>query len=60
VIDGFPDLDLTGMLVSCTIALRLRRLATDAADTYGADAEVWDMDIHVQNNSQGSRQEFVK
>jgi hypothetical protein len=42
------------------LAWRLYRKADDAADTYGADARMLELDFHYQKNSLGSGAEFFK
>jgi len=49
-----------GKKVSDMLLMKLSRLGSDAADTYGASARLIEFDIHYQVSSPGSRQEFVK
>lgn len=60
MISTFPEIDMTGNTLSDLILIQLGRLVTDAGDTYGADALLYEFDIHYQIDSQGSRQEFIK
>jgi len=55
-----PDIDMTGCTVSSMVMCRLFRDATDAADNYPDEAILLEFDFHFQNNTPGSRQEYVK
>jgi hypothetical protein len=57
---SFPDLDMTGFGISCMILWQLQRDPLAAGDTYGADAALWEFDIHYQQDQPGSRREFLK
>lgn len=58
IIDGFPEIDMTGLLGSAMVAVELRRLATDGGDTYAADARLEDADLHYQRRGFGSVNEY--
>jgi len=60
VIDGFPDIDMTGFTLSAMISVAIRRNVDATDDTYAADAKLWEFDIHYQIDSRGSAEEFVK
>ena len=59
---GFADIDMTGYTLSTIILWRISRIGGDASDTYGADARLFEFDIHyqLQSGAEGSRQEFIK
>lgn len=57
-LDAFPELDMTGKRESCMICIKLRRLPTDAADTYANDARFLEFDIHYLTNKDGTEIEF--
>lgn len=58
VIDAFPELDMTGKRASCMASIQFRRNATAAADTYAADARLWDADCHYRIGDLGSEEEY--
>jgi hypothetical protein len=58
LIDGFTEIATTGMRGSCMINIQLRRKADDAGDTYGADAKLWEADLHYKAYGLGSEQEY--
>jgi hypothetical protein len=61
VIASFPDLDMTGYLISAGLAWRITRLAaTDSADDDTSDVKLTDFDIHYQRDGDGSLQETAK
>lgn len=57
-LDAFPELAMAGKKESCMICITLRRLPTDAADTYTADARFLGFDIHYLTNKDGTEIEF--
>jgi hypothetical protein len=59
-ITTFGDLPMPYLVTSKMLAWRLYRKADDAADTYGADARMLELDFHYQKNSLGSGAEFFK
>lgn len=60
IISSFPEIDMTGYGLSSMILIQLGRLSSDVGDTYPADIELREFDIHYQVDSFGSRQEFMK
>lgn len=50
----------TGKKISSILICRIWRNSTNAADTYGDDAGVMFLDLHIQTDGYGSRQEFIK
>ena len=57
-ISTFGEIDATGKTVSSMLLIVLGRLAT--SDTYGADAKLFEFDIHYQIDALGSEGEFAK
>ena len=60
LISSFGNVSTTGKDISDHLILRVSRLGGDASDTYGADAELMEFDIHYQKNSLGSNEPFAK
>lgn len=62
IIDGFPDIDMSGQEVSCIVSIQVRRNPAAADDTYGADAKLWSVDMHYLSDSfkAGSDLEYTK
>ena len=58
LVDGFTEVDMTNMRGSCMVSIQLRRNVDAVDDTYGADARLWEADIHYQSNGQGSEEEY--
>ena len=56
----FGEIDGTGKGLSSLFLAQVGRLPTDAADTYGADAKMYEFDIHFQADTMGSQQEYTK
>ena len=54
LITKLGDVSMTNQTLSCMIAMKLSRLGGDAADTYGADARLFEFDIHYQVDTFGS------
>lgn len=50
----------TGKKISSVLICRIWRNSSNGADTYNDDAGVLFMDFHIQINSWGSRQEYIK
>jgi len=59
-IAGLPDIDTTGCTISSMILCRLFRDTTDVEDTYPDEVALMEFDFHFQNNTPGSRQEYIK
>ena len=57
---SFPEIDMTGMRLSCMIMMRLYRDADDAADTADDDVGLLEFDIHYLVDSLGSESETLK
>jgi len=57
-LDSFPALDMTGHKESTMIARQIRRNTGAAGDNYGADARLWEFDIHYQSDKQGTVSEI--
>jgi len=62
LIDGFPAIDLTGQEISCIVKTGIRRNTGAGDDTYGADAALASVDMHILADTfkPGSDLEFVK
>lgn len=74
-VQGTPDIDTAGqqlinswgeltiasdLSISDCILWEISRLGGDASDTYGADAYLFEFDVHYQKDSWGSNQQFAK
>lgn len=59
-ITSFGHTSTTGKQISDMLVMKVSRIGGDAADTYAADARLLEFDIHYQNDSLGSIQEFIK
>jgi hypothetical protein len=57
---GNVGIDGTGKKISSVLICRIWRDSGIASDTYNEDAGVMFLDFHIQINSFGSRQEFIK
>jgi hypothetical protein len=57
---ALPTIDMTGKTISATCLFHLYRNPADTADTYGADAELYEFDIHYEIDALGSRAETAK
>ena len=60
LISSFTDIDMTGELLSTVILFRISRIGGDSGDTYGADARLYEFDVHYQIDGVGSALEFIK
>lgn len=58
LITPFGAMTMTGYGDSHTMFFRLSRIGGDASDTYGADAKLFEFDIHYQSDSRGSINEY--
>jgi hypothetical protein len=56
----FPAIDGTGMGISSMLLCRLTRLGSSGPDTYGDGANFYEFDFHIEMNSLGSDEEYVK
>jgi hypothetical protein len=56
----FGGIDMTGRHIGTQVRWSIQRTQTDPADDYAANALLIDVGIHVQNDTRGSRQKFVK
>jgi len=56
----FTPVITTGWELSQLILCRIFRDATNAADTYNADAYLYEIDFHYKQDSIGSQEEFLK
>lgn len=56
----FSAIDMSDMGISDMLVMKLSRLGSDAADTYGADAALLEFDIHYQIDARGSAREYIK
>lgn len=54
----FADISMTGITLSAMVCIYLERVTT--GDTYGASVNLYEVDIHHEVDSFGSRTEFVK
>ena len=57
-IDSFPELDMTNGRESALICWQIRRLPSDAADTYSSDVRFFEFDLHYQSDKNGTVGEF--
>jgi hypothetical protein len=60
VLYAFPDITMTGQTLSTIISVQIQRDHDNAADTYEADARLWEFDIHYRSDGLGSIEEFSK
>jgi hypothetical protein len=60
IIWDFGDIDMSGKVASVNIAYSLYRMGDDVADTYAADARLFEFDVHYQKGTHGSAGEYVK
>lgn len=60
LITALGDIDMSAIAISGHLIWRLSRIGGDAADTYAADARLFEFDIHIQIDSRGSIGEFDK
>ena len=60
LISSFGEVSMTGKNISCLIHWKLSRIGGDAADTYGADARLLEVDFHYSIDSLGSAEQFTK
>lgn len=60
IVDTFPELDMTGVELSAMISVQLRRNVDHEDDNYGADARLWEFDIHYQRDGLGSFEPWLK
>lgn len=58
LIDRWALLDMAGIHESAMISIQLRRVPTDAGDTYAEDAKLWDIDLHYQRFGSGTVTEW--
>lgn len=58
-ITTFGDIDMSGRSPSTMIAWRLYRMPDESADTYAADARLFELDFHFRVGSQGTGLEFI-
>ena len=56
----FGDINMAGRLASNHIMYRIYRRGASVADTYAADARLYEFDVHYLRNTHGSAGEFVK
>lgn len=56
-ISSFPEWSMTGMRGSCMISVQLRRNGATGADTYAADARLYEADLHYRVYGLGSETE---
>lgn len=56
-ISSFPEWSMAGMRGSCMISVETRRNAATGADNYGADAILWECDLHYRVLGLGSETE---
>jgi hypothetical protein len=54
----FPDISGTGKTISSMLCVYLIRTAS--GDTYGADANLYEVDVHYECNGIGSKTEYTK
>jgi len=56
----FADIPGTNKKISSVLQIILSRLGADGADNYALNALMLDFDLHIQNDSTGSAQEYIK
>lgn len=59
-LDSFGNVTGTGKLISSFLKVKLYRIGGDALDTYNAGARLVEFDVHIREDSMGSRQELLK
>jgi len=60
LISEFPPVSGTGLGISSILVCRLFRATGDTADTFPNDVGLLGFDIHYEQDTQGSREEWVK
>lgn len=60
MITALPDIDASTRQISDILVMRLERTGAHADDTYASDARLLEFDIHYEQDSLGSHQEFIK
>ena len=60
MISTFGDISADNQTISDLFLCQIGRLPTDPGDDYGADALLYEFDIHIQLDAPGSQQEFIK
>ena len=60
VIETFPEIDMDGKNVSCMVSIQIQRDHDATDDNYGADAKLWEFDLHYQIDAMGSLAEYTK
>jgi hypothetical protein len=58
LIDYWAEIDMTGLGASSMVSVQIRRAATNASNTYAADARLWEADIHYQSAGFGTLTEY--
>lgn len=58
-ITTFGEINMNGRSPSTMVAWRLYRMPEDEADTYAADARLYELDFHFRVGSQGTGLEFI-
>lgn len=56
----FPDIVLSTMLISGMLIIKLFRNSSSGSDTYTDEAYLLEFDIHIEQNTLGSREVLVK
>lgn len=59
-VDEFSAIDGTGMGISSMLVCKLQRRGVNVLDTYGSPANFYEFDFHIQKDTVGSDQEYVK
>jgi hypothetical protein len=60
LISSFGALEFPNGRISMILIFEIARIGGDLADTYNADAALFEFDVHYKLNQPGSVQEFVK
>jgi len=60
LITSFGKMAMDGIQISDCVLFEIARIGGDANDTYGADARLFEFDVHIQINTLGSIREFIK
>jgi len=60
LISSFGDISGAGAQLSDILVMKLSRIGGNAADTYGADAIMFEFDIHFESDISGSQNEYSR
>lgn len=60
LITTLPEISMINKRISCIVFWKLSRVGGNAADTYGADARLVELDFHYLVDTKGSVEQFTK